>query len=104
MPYIRKSEREKFQPILDSYKELLESGHITVGELNYLITRLIDITIYDSVVMEPDGRMTYKILNSIMGVLECVKLELYRRVIVPFECSKQEINGDVFVTDVRNKD
>jgi len=30
------------------------------------------------------------------GVLECVKLELYRRVIAKYEIEKAQANGDVF--------
>lgn len=34
--------------------------------------------------------------RTILGVLECVKLELYRRVAAPYEDRKIEENGDVF--------
>jgi len=38
----------------------------------------------------------YADYNEVMGVLECVKQELYRRLIVPYENKKKEENGDVF--------
>jgi len=31
-----------------------------------------------------------------VGVLECAKMELYRRVAAPYEDKKKEENGDVY--------
>jgi hypothetical protein len=101
MPYIKKIDRKKFEDVLNSYKNLPE--HITVGELNYLITSLLNITVHDTIQMSPDGRLDYKTLNAIIGVLECVKLEFYRRVVVPFELAKEEINGDVYLNSDKIK-
>lgn len=39
---------------------------------------------------------SYKIINEIIGVLECVKLEFYRRIAAPYENDKQQANGDVY--------
>lgn len=60
-----------------------------VGELNYQITKLID-----SFIMRKG--LNYATLNSMVGVLECAKLELYRRVAAPYEDEKCEENGDVY--------
>jgi hypothetical protein len=60
-----------------------------VGELNYQITKLID-----SFIMRKG--LNYATLNSMIGVLECAKLELYRRVAAPYEDAKCEDNGDVY--------
>ena len=38
----------------------------------------------------------YVKLNELIGVLECAKLELYRRVASPYEDEKVESNGDVY--------
>lgn len=38
----------------------------------------------------------YKDYNEVIGVLECVKQELYRRLIAPYEDKKKDENGDVF--------
>lgn len=59
-----------------------------VGELNYVITTLLDDWLGDSV--------NYGKVNAAIGVLECAKLELYRRVAAPYEDGKQEANGDVY--------
>ena len=36
-------------------------------------------------------------LNAAIGVLECAKLELYRRVVAMYEDGKIKENGDVFL-------
>ncbi len=43
----------------------------------------------------------YTELNAAIGALECAKLELYRRVAVPYEDEKAVINGDVFYERAR---
>lgn len=59
------------------------------GELNYLITKLVDSFLMMSGV-------SYTSLNAAIGVLECAKLELYRRLAAPYEDEKSRINGDVY--------
>ena len=80
MPYIRKEMRDS-----------IDNGHAPTnsGELNYLITRNLDAYI-------AAHGLTYDTLNSIVGVLECAKMELYRRVAAPYEDSKLQDNGDVY--------
>lgn len=81
MPYIAPKDRER-----------LEGGGrpATAGELNYAITRLVD----DYLVRK--GGLRYGHLNEVMGALECAKLELYRRLAVPYEDRKIEEAGDVY--------
>jgi hypothetical protein len=64
------------------------------GELNYALTRLVDA--YLAAQAEGAGRMRYAHLNEAIGVLECAKLELYRRVVAPYEDGKQAETGDVY--------
>jgi hypothetical protein len=80
MPYIPQSERN---PIDDGYVP------ITVGQLNYAITRLIANHL-------TARTKSYSNINEVIGVLECAKLELYRRIAVPYESAKLEQNGDVY--------
>jgi hypothetical protein len=61
----------------------------TVGELNWAITSLIDEYINQKGV-------SYAVLNSAIGVLECAKLELYRRIAAPYEDKKLQENGEVY--------
>jgi hypothetical protein len=42
-----------------------------------------------------NGR-NYANINEVIGVLECAKLEIYRRVAAPYEDEKIDQNGDVF--------
>ena len=80
MPYIEQERRQ----VLDIYA----GGAETIGELNYIITKLV-LRFLGS---EPN----YASHNAVIGVLECAKQELYRRVVVPYEEKKREENGDVY--------
>jgi len=66
---------------------------MTPGELNYAITTLVDTWI-----LENNG-LSYLAINTAIGVLECAKLELYRRIAIPYEDAKQRENGDVYTCD-----
>ena len=88
MPYIIKHDREFFHPISE-----FESGMKTAGPgwLNFQITKLCD----DYLKHEDRGK-NYGNINEVIGVLECAKLEFYRRVAAPYEDTKIEANGDVY--------
>ncbi len=77
MPYIPREQRGAHPPI-------------TPGELNYYVTKCC----WDYIVRS--GGMSYSVLNEVMGVLECAKLEMYRRIGAPYEDKKIAENGDVF--------
>ena len=80
MPYIKKSDRER----------LAAGGEPeSAGELNYTITKTLDGYL---------GRkgLNYSTLNEIIGVLECAKIELYRRIAADYEDGKIAANGDVY--------
>jgi len=62
----------------------------SAGDLNYLFTKLIQEYI------DERGGLSYAIINEVVGVLECAKLELYRRLAAPYEDEKRELNGDVY--------
>lgn len=83
MPYILESARKKWMEVRK------EDAPDTVGELNYCITIMI------KAYLEAQGT-SYKTMNDIVGALESAKLEFYRRVVVPYENTKCEENGDVF--------
>ena len=61
----------------------------TPGELNYIITK--EILAYIA-----EKGQSYTNYNEVMGVLECVKQELYRRAVAKYEDGKIKENGDVF--------
>jgi hypothetical protein len=58
------------------------------GTLNYVVSTLLDL-------YYPDGSK-YDDYNSAVGVLECIKLELYRRIVGKYEDLKIVQNGDVY--------
>lgn len=64
------------------------------GELNYAVTKLVDA--YLARLSQADGRLRYAHVNEAMGVLECAKLELYRRIAAPYEDEKIAESGDVY--------
>jgi hypothetical protein len=64
------------------------------GELNYAVTKLVDA--YLARCTEGAGRLRYAHLNEAVGVLECAKLELYRRIAAPYEDQKIDESGDVY--------
>jgi cystathionine beta-lyase family protein involved in aluminum resistance len=84
MPYIEKYMRER---LVGDYPP--SAIPETAGELNFMITVLVDEYI------QLHGKR-YDTLNEVIGVLECAKLELYRRVVAPYEDTKIEQNGDVY--------
>ena len=80
MPYIKPEQRA-----------LLDQGNFpqNAGELNYCLTRWLQRY------LEMKGK-NYQSLNEIMGVLECVSQEFYRRAVAPYEDEKIRENGDIF--------
>lgn len=83
MPYIKQSERKKFEDSLKSLPRIENAG-----ELNYLITKIIHGYFHKN-----NGR--YQQINDILGALEGAKLEFYRRQVSVFEEGKIKINGDI---------
>ena len=86
MPYIPEAKRKEFDEHID--KLLLRVARS--GEMNYIITRLLDGYAHVVTGVNYDG------LNEIAGIMECVRSEFYRRVIVPYEDLKMSQNGDVY--------
>ncbi|MEM3692453.1 MAG: hypothetical protein QXI39_00310 [Candidatus Bathyarchaeia archaeon] len=87
MPYIRQTDRKRLDVQIDALAEALKQFPLESldGCLNYAITRLL------KVLYQPK----YFNYNRAIGVLECCKLEFYRRCISPYEDAKIRENGDV---------
>jgi len=90
MPYIKGSDRRVLDDaIVKLLVKLRRMGQDGVeGRLNYIITLLL--------MGSMPAKLSYKSINRVMGVLECVKQELYRRVAAPYEDEKIEENGDLY--------
>ena len=91
MPYIDDSKRESFENCLTSLvaRMISEDEKNRAGMMNYCISTLISKT------LSAHGT-NYALINELIGVLECAKLELYRRVASPYEDTKVQENGDVY--------
>jgi len=87
MPYIPKKQRPELDKKMDALIEHLSQLPFEEqdGALNYTFTRMIK-KIYP---------IRYRHLNRALGVLSAVTLELYRRVVGPYEDEKITENGDV---------
>jgi hypothetical protein len=83
MPYIKNNARKR----LDSYIEGLINQEPSIGELNYIVSRLV-WTIWAR-------NRSYTLANNLIGMLECAKSEFYRRYLAPYEDTKIKENGDV---------
>tara|TARA_R110000782_G_scaffold225721_1_gene312588 strand:- start:214 stop:468 length:255 start_codon:yes stop_codon:yes gene_type:complete len=76
MPYLNPKQRSR-----SSLKE--------VGDLNFRIHELIEIY------LKGKDAIKYEEYNSVVGVLESVKLEFYRRAVAAYEDNKIVDNGDI---------
>ncbi len=82
MPYIFQEDRKRIDEIVRLVPLCMEDG-----ELNYLITTLL---------LRQMDRLSYKNCQRMVGLLECIKLEFYRKEVAPYEDEKAESNGEVF--------
>lgn len=89
MPYIQKNQRIEIDELVDKLAEFIFS---TPGEANYAITRLLHKIILKT-------ELSYTMLNGVVGVLECVKLELYQQIARKYEDQKKLENGPVSELD-----
>jgi len=80
MPYIKQDTRKLLK--VPGVKPMC------AGDLNYKIHDLLN----DYLFLKQESYQTY---NDIIGVLECVKQEVYRRRIAPYEEIKLTQNGEV---------
>lgn len=103
MPYIKPEDRK----IVDDYMgQLLThiNGHglfnkdeVPVGWYNYIISRITHQFLITN-------GLKYDNINSMIGVLECAKLELYRIIAAPYEDKKILENGNISCLDKKNQD
>ena len=87
MPYIKMEDRVKYEDVLKELIDILKGLPVERidGELNYIITKIL----------KEAYPLRYFNLNRAVGVLECAKLEFYRRVVAPYEDVKIKESGDV---------
>lgn len=66
------------------------------GELNYCFTAIIKNYLEEVKSLEQKDKISYTMINDVLGALEGAKLEFYRRVVVPYEDQKIIENGDAY--------
>jgi hypothetical protein len=89
MPYIKYERRQDLDIHLESLaQELLNKKETIAGDLNYTVSFIINRIIQD--------KLNYDTANCIIGVLDCIKQEFYRRVVSNYEDQKINENGDVY--------
>lgn len=101
MPYLKQEDREELTILADAIAQCIserpQDQH--AGAINYAITRMLlgVLGVEETGLLRdpPRGLFNYDRLNSVVGALECCKLELYRRLIGPYEEWKADCNGDV---------
>ncbi len=91
MPYLPQERRQELYPLISKVageiQAAVESGTgKRGGEVNFVICSLVDM-LYDR---------NYTGLSAAIGDVECAKLEIYRRVLGPYEDEKITEHGDVF--------
>ena len=84
MPYIKQDDRMKF----DKHVKKLVSEIESTGEINYVISTIL------IGMMKKHGK-DYDELNGLMGVINCVQQEFYRKVAAPYEELKEKDNGGI---------
>ncbi len=91
MPYIKPDDRQHYEDAINLIVNRLAQRDFPAGDINYVITMIIKGAVRHF------GKVSYAYLNNLMGVLECVKQEFYRRDVVKYEEEKIIENGDLDV-------
>jgi hypothetical protein len=88
MPYIDPQERRKYRKQIDALIKQWEKSLYKDGDLNFIISCLLGAAF--------DANPRYTTINSLVGVLECAKMEFYRRKAASYEDQKIAENGDIW--------
>lgn len=88
MPYIKQEERKKFTSTLRYFENAIESKGISPGDLNYVISMMINLYV------DRKG-LSYTHLNDVVGVLDSAKAEFQRTVVASYEERKIKENGGI---------
>jgi hypothetical protein len=87
MPYVAYVFREIWAGLVDPLAAQIDE-RVDAGTLNYMVTRVVRAAL--------GPRPDYERFNTLIGVLEAAKLELYRRMVAPYEDRKITEHGDVY--------
>ena len=88
MPYINRKDRTPYQSLLNELATIVPiDPRQRPGHMNYIISLLINKVYGD--------KMRYSDHNEVVGLLNCVQQEFYRRFTVPYEDQKIAEQGDL---------
>ncbi len=94
MPYIPQERRVGLDPAIERTIRRLNSangpalsGKNSRGDLNYVLSKIVWL-LYDQ-------QASNQTANDLLGVLDIVRMEFYRRRVAPYEDEKLEENGDL---------
>lgn len=87
MPYITKDRREKFNGDIENIVNKIQENGNAVGDINYIISKIIWKLF--------DNNRRYSNANELMGVLQGVQQEFYRRKVAVYEDEAIQKNGDI---------
>lgn len=94
MPYINKKNREKYDPLINSLAQILNTridNDELSGELNYVIFRLMGL-LCDG---ESGGKLGYARMAIVISGISEAQAEFRRKIMAPYEDQKIKENGDV---------
>lgn len=86
MPYIDKQSRIGWDFWLNNKDK---PDFVKIGNLNYVISKLCLLYLQEK------GE-SYQTYNDIIGVLECAKQEIYRKMVSKYEDKKEQENGTIW--------
>ncbi len=92
MPYIKQKDRVSLDSILsqiDGEMAKTPEGEVD-GKINYLFSSVLKRTYYAG-----SSSQSYALYCRMMGTLECVKQEAYRKWVAPYENKKERENGRI---------
>ncbi len=93
MPYVLPEVRERLD------KDILSAQN--PGELGYTVAMLIDAYIFRNSRDPEKPEFWFKDVAELMGTIESIKMEVYRRVVVPYENYQLNRAGDCFRQNTR---
>ena len=93
MPYIAPELRDGIDDVIDAAIEDIRdriAPSDMIGTANYAVTRMVTGLLHPEV-----GGWRYRSLAEVVATLEAAKLEIYRRLVVPYEDRCIDKNGDL---------
>ena len=88
MPYVTPEKRNRLD------RDLLSSK--TAGELGYVLAVVCDAYLVQGANDSDTGGFRYQHISDVVGTLESIKLDLYRKEIAPYEERVEKMNGRVW--------